>query len=47
MLVNRSYGHLWCMGIRGGWRILLIDFFPDFNNREMIRHDQVYPTGVT
>jgi len=21
-----SYGHLWCMGIRGRWRILLIDF---------------------
>lgn len=40
-----SYGHLWCMGIQGRWRILLIDFFPDFNNREMIRHDQVYPTG--
>lgn len=31
-----SYGHLWCMGIRGRWRILLIDFVQDFNNREMI-----------
>lgn len=42
-----SYGHLWCMGNWGRWRILLIDFVQDFNNREMIRHDQVYPTGVT
>ena len=23
---KESYGHLWCMGIRGRWRILLIDF---------------------
>ena len=44
--VLASYGHLWCMGIRGRWRILLIDFVQDFNNREMIRHDQVYPTGL-
>ncbi|MGG2140801.1 transposase [Symbiopectobacterium sp. RP] len=44
--INRSYAHFWCTGFRGGWRILLIDFVDDFNNREMIPHEKVYPTGL-
>ncbi|CRL45440.1 hypothetical protein SGGMMB4_03154 [Sodalis glossinidius str. 'morsitans'] len=35
------------MRFRRGWRILLIDSVDDFNNREMIRHEKVYPTGVS
>ncbi|MEX3557335.1 MAG: hypothetical protein VB135_02550, partial [Burkholderia sp.] len=27
--IFKSYGHLWCMGIQGRWRILLIDFVQD------------------
>ncbi|CRL45101.1 hypothetical protein SGGMMB4_02634 [Sodalis glossinidius str. 'morsitans'] len=26
--------------------MLLIDFVDDFNDREMIRHEKVYPTGL-
>ncbi len=40
---------LWSFLVYGSWRewrIPLIDFGQDFNNREIIRHDQVYPTGV-
>ncbi|MGG2142323.1 hypothetical protein [Symbiopectobacterium sp. RP] len=33
-------------GVSGRGRILLIDFVDDFNNREMIPHEKVYPTGL-
>ncbi|CRL45923.1 hypothetical protein SGGMMB4_04091 [Sodalis glossinidius str. 'morsitans'] len=45
-LTQKSYAHFWCMRFRRGWRMLLIDFVDDFNNRETIRHEKVYPTGL-